>query len=138
MFRVDPEHVMATLPFLTLHLRAMVELQRFTGRRPGEVCQFRLAEVDRSGEVWLYRPSQHKTAHHGKSRTIAIGPKAQRVISEFLLGISPPPDEFASIDLTDDTTRLVTADAYQEAGRESDAELLRDLGRPVVLVTGCV
>jgi integrase len=83
---VDLEHVRATLPFLTPHLRVMVELQGLTGMRPGEVCQLRFAEVDRSGEVWLYRPSQHKTAHHGKSRTIAIGPRAQRVIIEFLRG----------------------------------------------------
>ncbi len=40
--------------------------------------------------------------------------------------------------LTDDTVRLVMADAYQEAGRERDVELLRDLARPVVLVAGCV
>jgi len=64
---VDPKHVKATLPFLTPHLRAMVELQRLTGMRPGEVCQLRLGEVDQSGEVWLHRPSQHKTAYHGKS-----------------------------------------------------------------------
>jgi integrase len=30
------------------------------------------------------------------------------------------------------------ADAYQEAGRDRDAGLLRDLSRPVVLVAGCV
>lgn len=30
------------------------------------------------------------------------------------------------------------ADAYQEAGRERDAKLLRDTGRAVVLVGGCV
>lgn len=135
---VDLEHVRATLPFLTPHLRAMVELQRLTGMRPGEVCQLRLSEVDRSGDVWLYRPSQHKTAHHGKSRTVAIGPKAQRVISEFLRGYVPPPEAFANINLTDGTTRLVTADAYQETGRERDAELLRELSHPVVMVAECV
>jgi integrase len=135
---VDLKHVRATLPFLTPHLRAMVELQRLTGMRPGEVCQFRFDEVDRSRDVWVYRPSQHKTAHHGKSRTVAIGPKAQRVVCEFLRGDTSPPEAFANIDTGDETTRLVTADAYQEAGRERDAELLRDLSRPILIVFGCI
>ena len=59
---VNPEDVKATLPFLTPRLRAMVELQQMTGMRPGEVCQLRLGDVDRSGDVWLYRPSPAATA----------------------------------------------------------------------------
>lgn len=50
---VDPANVAVTLPFLTPHLQAMVELQRLTGMRPGEACQLRLSEVDRSGDVWV-------------------------------------------------------------------------------------
>ena len=42
------------------------------------------------------------------------------------------------MDPTEHTVRLVAADAYQEAGRDRDAELLRDLSRPVILVAGCV
>jgi integrase len=116
----------------------MVELQRLTGMRPGEACRLRLAEVDRTGEVWVYRPAHHKTAHHGKARVIHLGPRAQSLIAAFLRGGCPPPDGFARADLTDDTARLVAADAYQEAGRERDAALLRDLARPIVLVAGCV
>jgi integrase len=134
----DPAHVAATLPFLTPHLRAMVELQRLTGMRPGEACRLRLGEVDRTGEVWVYRPAHHKTAHHGKARAVHLGPRAQALVLDFLRGSSPPPDGFAGIDLTGETARLVAADAYQEAGRERDAALLRDLARPVVFVAGCV
>ncbi len=126
------------MPFLTPHLQTMVRLQRLTGMRPGEVCQLRLAEVDRSGELWVYRPTQHKTAHHGKTRAIHLGPRAQALITEFLIGTNPPPAAFARVQLTDDTARLVMADAYQEANRERDAELLRDLAQPVVLIAGCV
>lgn len=74
---VDPALVTATLPFLTPHLQCLVELQRLTGMRPGEVCQLRLSEVNRTNEVWVYRPTQHKTAHHGKTRTIHFGPRRQ-------------------------------------------------------------
>jgi uncharacterized protein (TIGR02996 family) len=138
---VDPAHVNATLPFLTSHLRCMAELQRLTGMRPGEVCKLRLCEVDRTGDVWASRPSQHKTAHHGKTRVIHFGPRAQELIAAFLRGNNPPPDGFGHIRLNDPDqrdARLVMADAYQEAGRERDAELLRDPARVVVLVGGCV
>jgi integrase len=135
---VDPEYVLATLPFLPPHLQCMVELQRLTGMRPGEVCQLRLCEVERRGEVWVYRPTQHKSAHLGKTRAIHFGPRAQALIEGFLRGSSPPPEGFAGINMTDDMARLVAADAYQEADRERDAVLLRDLTRPVVLVAECV
>ena len=44
----------------------------------------RACDIDMSGAVWLYRPADHKTAHHGHGRTIALGPKAQAVVKEFL------------------------------------------------------
>src|SRR5262249_38260878 len=76
----DPAHVAATLPFLSSHVRAMVELQRLTGMRPGEVCKLKLCDVDRSGALWEYRPTHHKTAHHGKGRVIPFGPRAGALI----------------------------------------------------------
>src|SRR5262249_29699557 len=121
--------------------RCMVELQRLTGMRPGEACRLRLSEVDRTGEVWVYRPVQHKTAHHGKARAVHLGPRAQALITGFLRGSNPPPDGFAHVRLNepaDRTARLVMADAYQEAGRDRDAELLRDTELAVVTVGGCV
>ena len=125
---VDPAHVNATLPFLTPHLRCMVELQRLTGMRPGEVCQLRFCEVDRDGDIWVYRPTQHKTAHHGKTRSVHIGPRAQAVVTAFLVGDSPPPEGFARIDPADDTARVVMADAYQEAGRSLYSQTTTDAG----------
>ena len=83
---VEPAAVEATLPFLNRHVRAMVELQRYTGMRPAEVCALRLADVDRTGELWVYRPVQHKTLHHGKDRTVLIGPKGRAVLEEFIAG----------------------------------------------------
>jgi integrase len=116
----------------------MAELQLLTGMRPGEVCKLTLGEVDRSGEVWVYRPHAHKTAYRGRGRAVPFGPKARALLTAFLVGDRPPPAGFEGIDLADRTARLVAADAYQEAGRDRDAELLRDLARPVVMVAGCV
>lgn len=74
----------ATLPFLPQVVADMVRLQRLTGMRPAEVCMLRPRDIDRSDSVWLYQPRTHKTAHHGRSRTICIGPKAQQILSRYL------------------------------------------------------
>ena len=63
----------------------MVRFQRRTGCRPGEVCQLRPMDMDRSSEVWQYRPASHKTEYLGRERIIFIGPKAQAVILPYLL-----------------------------------------------------
>ncbi|MBA4189460.1 MAG: hypothetical protein C0467_15830, partial [Planctomycetaceae bacterium] len=135
----DPAHVRATLPHMSRPLRAMVEVQMLTGIRPGEAAAITFAQIDRTKDIWLYRPSRHKTRHHGKKLVIPLGPKTQTVLKEFLVGTRPPPRGWETIDLAGDrNARLAMADAYQEAGREHDAELLRDTGRTVELVGGCV
>lgn len=73
-----------TLPFLARHVRAMVEFQRLTGARPGEVCSMRTRDLVMTGPVWEYRPAKHKTMHHGRGRVVFIGPAAQDVIRPFL------------------------------------------------------
>jgi integrase len=80
---VNDATVDATLPFLNRHVRGLVEFQRLTGCRPGEACALRRCDIDTCGPIWLYKPPHHKTAHRGKSRTIAIGPKAQEVLKAF-------------------------------------------------------
>jgi integrase len=76
--------VEATRPFLSPTVAARVRVQLLTGARPGEVCSMRTGDLDRSGDVWQYRPAKHKTQHHGHSREIQIGPKAQAVLIPFL------------------------------------------------------
>ena len=63
----------------------MVRFQRLTGARPGEICEIRPVDVDRSGEVWTYRPESHKTEHHGRQRSIYVGPQAQAILLPYLL-----------------------------------------------------
>lgn len=41
--------------------------------------------MDRSGDVWEYRPADHKTAYRGRERCIYIGPKTQAVLLPYLL-----------------------------------------------------
>jgi len=82
---VDDSVVDATLEHLPAIPGDMVRFQRFTGARPGEVCNLRPCDLDRSGEVWLYRPGSHKTEHHGRERTIYVGPKAQEILLRYLI-----------------------------------------------------
>jgi integrase len=62
----------------------MIQLQRLTGARPGEMCLLRACDIDMTGAVWLYRPHSHKTKHKGKDRVIALGPRAQGIAKPFL------------------------------------------------------
>ena len=61
------------------------------GRGPA-ACGSR--DVDRSGELWVYRPAPHKTAHAGRARSIPLGPRARAVLVAFLVGDRPPPGGF--------------------------------------------
>lgn len=78
--------VAKVLPLLDRHQRAMAELQLLTGMRPGEACSLRLCEVERTGDVWVWRPAGHKTAWRGKGKVIVFGPRAQAVVNAFLAG----------------------------------------------------
>jgi integrase len=81
---VDDVVVEATLPHMPDVPADMVRFQRLTGCRPAEVCTLRPCDIDRAGEIWVYRPQRHKTQHHGRERTILIGPKAQDVLLRYL------------------------------------------------------
>lgn len=80
---VDDATVDATIPHLNRFLVGLVEVQRLTGMRPGEACIIRRADLELGSSVWLYRPTRHKTAHKGKARVVAIGPKGQEILREF-------------------------------------------------------
>jgi integrase len=75
----------ATLAHLPTVVADMVRVQRLLGCRPGEICMMRPGDIDRSGEVWEYRPASHKIEHHGRQRVIFIGPKAQEILLPYLL-----------------------------------------------------
>lgn len=81
---VSDAYVDAIRPHVSPQVWAMVELQRLTGMRPGEAVIMRGCDIDTTGELWIYRPSEHKTEHHGKDRAIYLGPKAQAVIRPFM------------------------------------------------------
>jgi integrase len=81
---VAEEHVRAVLPHVSSVVAAMIELQLITGMRPGEVCSMRVCDIDTTNRVWVYRPPQHKTLHHGHSREVFVGPRSQQILRPFL------------------------------------------------------
>ncbi len=81
---VSAEHVDATLPFVSRPVRAMIELQRLCGARPGEVQKMTGRDIDRSHPVWVYRPARHKTKYKGRRRAIPLGPRAQEILRPWL------------------------------------------------------
>jgi integrase len=64
---VEDSVVEATLPHLPTIVADMVRLQRLTGMRPGEVCSLRPCDVNKTDDVWLYIPDEHKTEHHQRT-----------------------------------------------------------------------
>ena len=82
---VRDHHVAVIRPHVSRQVWALVQLQLLTGARSGELVILRPGEIDRrTADVWVYRPHDHKTAHHGIRREIFIGPKAQDVLRPFV------------------------------------------------------
>ena len=59
---VADETVKRTLEYLNPTIADMVRVQRLAVMRPSEVCRMKVGEIDRSGEVWVYRPPIHKNS----------------------------------------------------------------------------
>ena len=95
---VPDARIDALQPHVPLVVWAMIQLQRLTGMRPGEVLIVRGCDLNTTGEVWEYTPAVHKLEHKGISRVVMIGPAAQEVLRPFLRTdtqaylFSPDPD----------------------------------------------
>ena len=69
----------------------MVELQRLTGMRPGEVASMRTGDIDTTGSIWEYVPGSHKTEHLDRPRAIQVGPRASSCSAR---GFGRTPNEY--------------------------------------------
>lgn len=91
--RPAPEaDVIASLPYMPAGIQAMVQVQRLTGMRPGEICGLTIAEIrfdSPATGIWTYSPVKHKNAHHGHTREILIGPAAQAILAPWIEARSP-------------------------------------------------
>ncbi len=75
----------AVRPLVSRQVRALIQLQLLTGARSGELLGLRHTDFKHtSSPVWIVELGDHKTAHHGKSRTLYFGPHAQAILQPFL------------------------------------------------------
>jgi len=81
---VPQAFVDAVKPFVSGQVWTVIQLQTFTGMRPGEVLAMRTCDLDVSGSVWVYSLAEHKNAWRGHERKIHLGPRAQSVLKPWL------------------------------------------------------
>ena len=81
---VEIDAVFAVLPHVSPVVAAMIRIQLLTGMRSGELVRMRPCDIDRTGDVWMYFPEEHKTGHLGHVKSVPLGPAAQDVLRPFL------------------------------------------------------
>jgi integrase len=98
---VSDNDIEAILPHLPPVVADLVRFARLTAVRPSEACRLRTADIDTGDNLpaprWTLE--KHKTAHKGKVREIAIGPRARQIIERWAAGKSPTDPVFATGDL---------------------------------------
>jgi integrase len=79
----------AALPFMVPTLKARVQVQRLAGLRPCEVRLLTPADLDTTGELWIYKPAEHKMAYLGRDKAVLLPPSARVVLEPWLAGRQP-------------------------------------------------
>ena len=123
---VAASDVEAALPYMPRPVAAMVRLQLLSGCRPGEVTSMRGRDLTPGEPNWEYRPLSHKNDWRGMSRVIALGPKAQAIVKEFM---KPDPEAFL-FSPQDTVERLHEARAQQRISKPTPSELGRRCHAP--------
>ena len=81
---VEPADIEAVRLLVSPLVRDLIDVQRLTGARSGELLSLTTGAINRTGEVWTALLSDHKTLHHGKSRTLHFGPQSQLILARHL------------------------------------------------------
>lgn len=82
---VFEKHIQVIKEHVSSPVWALIQLQLLTGARSGELLRLRPCDINMADpECWLVTLQRHKTAHHGKTRTLYIGPAGQDIIRPFL------------------------------------------------------
>ncbi len=81
---VPSDDIESVRKLVSRQVRSLIDLQLYSGARPGELVSLRAVDMDTSKPVWVYRPTSHKTAHYGHDRAIYFGPRSQEILHEFI------------------------------------------------------
>ncbi len=82
---VDIKIVTKTAKYLSPQAHAIIALQAATAMRPSEIFNMRPCDIDRSGDVWFYRPQHHKTESHDIEKSVPIINEARELLLPFLV-----------------------------------------------------
>ena len=118
---VPQAEIDAVKPHVSRQVWALIQLQLLTGARCGELLNLRPIDLQNtSGSVWLVELGEHKTAHHGKNRSLYFGPHAQAILEPFLANrpvdkplFSPVEAECKRRGITDFNTEHPPGDVYK-------------------------
>ena len=66
-------------------IATMLQIQRLAGMRPDEVTIMRPRDIERSPDLWVYRPESHKLDWCEIKKEILLGPKAQSLLVPWLV-----------------------------------------------------
>lgn len=80
---VDEMRIEAVRKRVSQLVKDLIDLQRLTGARSGELLQLTTGVINRTGDVWVAELSDHKTRHHGQRRILHFGPKSQLILSRY-------------------------------------------------------
>jgi len=88
------EDVLKTVAVCHKVLGDMIMIQLLAAMRPQEVRLMRACDIDRSDDIWIYTPHEHKTEHRGKTRTIPILPESQAILTPYLIANETTPEAY--------------------------------------------
>ena len=86
---VPVEVVKATLPYLSPMIRDMVCVQLLAIMRPSEIRRMQVGDIDKSQEIWIYRPGKHKGTWREHHKAIALGKPEQVILERRMAGKEP-------------------------------------------------
>ncbi|MBM3949811.1 MAG: site-specific integrase [SAR202 cluster bacterium] len=109
-------HVALVLPFVSPQVADMIWLQRVTGMRAGEIVIMRPDDIDNTGDVWTYEPYDHKNRWRGHSKSIALGPEAQRILAPYM---DRPADRYLFAPAEAEAWRVVHRPPYHGRPRKT-------------------
>ena len=80
----DIESVEKAIEHASPTLAMMLTLQLAAGMRPKELFVMKESEIDKTADVWVYEPAEHKNTHRGLMRTIFIPTPVAQQLDEYL------------------------------------------------------
>lgn len=81
---VPDEHFWSVVNAVAPQIATMLQVQRLAGMRPDEVTIMRPHDIERPGDLWVYRPESHKLDWRDMEKKILLGPKSQSLLEPWL------------------------------------------------------